>query len=103
MIIAFENKKREGWWDWFISNPRHCFIVIKADKKLFKLEYTFNGIYITELTEEDKYYYYDIPIKIGKYRFILTCSQFCSSMLGIKGFCLTPKQLERKINYGKYV
>ena len=101
MIIAFEDRESRYWWDWFIGNPRHCFRVIKADNTFYAMEFTFTGIYTRELTDLHKYRFYDIKGSIGKYRAILTCSQFCASMIGIRGIVLTPKQLERKIKHGR--
>jgi hypothetical protein len=105
MIIGFTKRKRKYIWDYFIKNPRHCYIVYNINQQLFKLEYCFDKIGIYPLTNSDinSSYYYDVDYGCEHCRFIFTCSQFCASVLGIKGLCLTPLMLERKIKNGKFI
>jgi hypothetical protein len=105
IIIAFQDRERLHWWDYFTKNPYHCFIVIVKNSKIYKIDYCMNGIYFTEMKDSEllNNRYYVVPVKDKKYRVILTCSQFCASMAGITGLCLTPKQLERKVEHGRCI
>jgi len=105
MIIGFQHRKRRYVWDLFTSNPLHCFIVYNIKGKLFKLEYSFNRVVLCGLSEYDikGTEFYDIGYGKAHYRLILTCADFCASILGIKGIIITPNTLKRKIKNGKYV
>lgn len=66
-------------------------------------DFSLKGVTITEATDDD---FIDVDViqvrvedtKNGGYAPLLTCAGFCASIIGVRGFILTPNQLRRKLN-----
>jgi len=99
--VCFTKGKNQYWWDYFTGKYKHCFLCI-MDTKLMIYDFRFDGFYIAEATDDD---FIDVEVIqvevkdlcISGYRPCLTCADFCASMLGIRGFIITPNRLRNKI------
>ena len=97
--VCFVKRPRHYWWDYFTGKYKHCFIAI-MDTKLMIYDFTLGGLKIFE-ADDDSFIDVDIiQVEIKEtrnYYPILTCSDFCASVIGIRGITLTPNQLRRKL------
>ena len=67
-------------------------------------DFRFDGFYIAEATDDDFIDTEVIQVDVDKlcisgYRPYLTCADFCASLIGVKGFILTPNRLKERL-YG---
>ena len=99
--VCFVKRKPYYWWDYFTGKYKHCFIAI-MDTKLMIYDFSLKGVTIKEATD-DSFIDVDImQVKVrenrkGRYYPLLTCADFCGSIIGVKGITLTPNRLRRKL------
>jgi hypothetical protein len=99
--VCFVKRPRQYWFDYFIGRYKHCFICI-MDTKLMIYNLTVKGLIIKEGTDDDFIDVEVIQVEVkemgaGRYRTLLTCADFCGSLLGVRGIILTPNNLRRKL------
>ncbi len=86
----------------FCGEYRHCYAIINHFGRLVRYEYCSSGISLEDVTDEDLTEIDIVPVEIeafntGGYRPILTCADFCASLINIRGIILTPNRLKRRI------
>lgn len=99
--VCFVKGKNTYWFDWFTGKYKHCFLCI-MDTKLMIYDFRFSGFLIDEATDDDFIDVEVIQVEVNEmcisgYRPLLTCADFCASVLGVKGIIITPNRLRNKI------
>lgn len=114
--VVFERTNKLHWWNKFINEYQHCYLLTESLGGVIKINPTLGGVSIEEYccnitTLLDNIDYLDI-IEVNvydrnlvnpKFRGIKTCVSIIKDFLGISDlFVITPYQLRRKLN-GKFL